>query len=112
MEKKLKEKWVKALRSGKYAQTRAWLKVTKPSMRKAEYKEKDGLQVNVPAPVGYCCLGVLCDITGTSTAGKLPSVASSRSWGLDSTTITKLTTLNDDDHKSFKHIAAWIEKHL
>lgn len=40
MNKKVKKKWVKALRSGKYKQTRETL------------KDKHG----------YCCLGVLCDL--------------------------------------------------
>lgn len=40
MDKKIKEKWVKALRSKKYKQTRGSLKDDS----------------------GYCCLGVLCDI--------------------------------------------------
>lgn len=40
MNKEIKDKWVKALTSGKYKQTTSFLKDN----------------------VGYCCLGVLCDI--------------------------------------------------
>jgi len=42
MKQKIAEKWVKALRSGKYKQTKHSLKDDN----------------------GYCCLGVLCEISG------------------------------------------------
>lgn len=42
MKKEVAEKWVEALRSGKYKQTRSQLRDLS----------------------GYCCLGVLCDISG------------------------------------------------
>ena len=45
MKKKVMEKWVKALRSGRYKQGRHALK----------YKTKAGV-------VRHCCLGVLCDL--------------------------------------------------
>lgn len=44
MDKKLKAKWVKALRSGKYPQSTGYL-----------YDAFGG---------GYCCLGVLCKVKG------------------------------------------------
>lgn len=45
----LKAKWLKALRSGRYAQTKGRLH------RKEDSAESD-------RPAGHCCLGVLCDI--------------------------------------------------
>ena len=47
MEKKKAMKWVKALRSGKY-------------------KQADGslIILNNDKPMGYCCLGVLCEVSG------------------------------------------------
>lgn len=45
MNKKIKEKWLEALRSGEYEQGRGALK-----------RGKDGYGVK------YCCLGVLCDL--------------------------------------------------
>jgi hypothetical protein len=45
----VKAKWVAALRSGKYDQTKGYLRRTKPSKMSGD------------AP-GFCCLGVLCDI--------------------------------------------------
>lgn len=53
MDAKLKAKWVEALRSGKYTQTSGFLNRQEP------YQSNDGY-VKLP---GYCCLGVLCDIT-------------------------------------------------
>lgn len=47
MDKKVKKKWVKALRSGEYEQTQGQL-----------HKNED----NYLAPKGFCCLGVLCDL--------------------------------------------------
>lgn len=47
MDKKVKVKWLKALRSGRYKQTRQ--------------KLYDGK--------GYCCLGVLCRVVGAKSAG-------------------------------------------
>jgi hypothetical protein len=46
MKPEVKEKWVEALRSGDYTQAKGKLTKTDP----------DG------EPVGYCCLGVLCDL--------------------------------------------------
>lgn len=45
MKPEIKALWLEALRSGEYDQTKGWLAVPKD----------DGA-------VGYCCLGVLCDI--------------------------------------------------
>jgi len=42
VKKSIADKWIKALRSGKYKQTKGKLK----------------------GKVGYCCLGVLCEISG------------------------------------------------
>lgn len=48
MEKRIKTKWLKALRSGKYKQTTRFLKDEN----------------------GYCCLGVLCDLHRLSKVNK------------------------------------------
>ena len=48
MRKSVKEKWLKALRSGEYKQTKQCLK----------------------DEVGYCCLGVLCDLHSKSVKKK------------------------------------------
>ena len=99
MDKKLKAKWVKALRSGKYKQGREYLY----------------------ANFSYCCLGVLCRVAGLKKEqlhehvllgdvdmGKL----------LPSATMMKLTIMNDGEDSygtgahSFREIADYIEKRL
>ena len=47
MRPEVKEEWVEALRSGEYEQTKGFL---------------HRLEANDDIPVGYCCLGVLCDL--------------------------------------------------
>ena len=58
LNKKVKKKWIKALRSGKYNQGRHGLKVTKTyyivGNNGQRFKEKHSV---------FCCLGVLCDIS-------------------------------------------------
>ena len=128
MYKEIRDEWVAALRSGKYAQTRG-------KLRKAD---------------GYCCLGVLCDIrsdvtwsdtdededvpqiamyTGDDTwvpsSNELPGELAS-AIGLSDrlmwegpaelghllSTEEKLMRLNDYDHLSFEEIANWIEQNI
>lgn len=116
MKKEVKDLWVKALRSGKYKQTTKTLK----------NNEDDA----------YCCLGVLCDISkqgewgthGThplymcgdnlNDFGELPSAVMyyagiSHSQGLvefPKGTFVSLINLNDTRRRSFKQIAAFIER--
>lgn len=107
MNKTIKQKWLKALRSGKYKQTQGYLK-------------NEG---------GYCCLGVLCDLAakegiGTwdgdyfssgyiTVDGLLPArvmkwAGLSRNYGITYKKST-LDSLNDNG-SSFKEIADIIEK--
>lgn len=102
MNKRIKAKWVKALRSGKYKQARGVLK-------------KD---------TRFCCLGVLTDIRSKSTGIRFsgrpsnPDMPSSSTcgWaGFDLDQATTLAKMNDGEgqpNRSFKYIANWIEKHL
>jgi hypothetical protein len=55
MDEKLKAKWVKALRSGKYKQAKDYLK-TEIEVFDDESGETSRNEI------GYCCLGVLCEI--------------------------------------------------
>lgn len=73
MKKQLRDAWVKALRSGEYKQATGRLKAfividpeTKEPRDISNPFEGDALE-NVPVDdpqvsVGYCCLGVLCDV--------------------------------------------------
>lgn len=91
MDAQLKAKWVEALRSGKYRQTRR------------EFEDQ----------VGFCCLGVLCKVAGVSTSsGPLGNnwefvdshVGNGTSW--------KLAMMNDSGEMTFHDIADYIEKNL
>lgn len=107
MKKDVMQKWVKALRSGKYKQTRLRLKDS----------------------TGYCCLGVLCDISAPETSeywvkygdeytfsecnDSLPYnvivwAGMKSAIGL-STPSASLTKKNDIKRWSFKKIADFIE---
>ncbi len=112
MNKRIKKKWVAALESGKYKQTRGYLK-----------NEKGG---------GYCCLGVLCDLyckekkvtqdsVFTERETLLPFVV--REWaclpdGMPDTKsyrtrkggVANLADLNDGRKMNFKQIAEVIKK--
>lgn len=113
MNKELRDKWVVALRSGKYQQGTGYL-------RKGH---------------GYCCLGVLCDVVdptrweGATTVGYfyynptdghrnsdvayLPEEIRALAQ-LPAGTESELTRMNDtpDENLSFAQIADWIEGHL
>jgi len=92
MDKKLKMKWVKALESGRYKQTRTVLTDN----------------------YGYCCLGVLCRVAGVpkeklrweSTLGDVH-----QGKLLPSASMGKLIDMNDGG-STFREIAAWIREHL
>lgn len=100
--KSFKKKWIAALRSGKFSQT------------------KNALQ-NVD---GYCCLGVACRIqhpkmklkSGLIDCGfkrlrdvNVPKILKGTSD--DNPLVSKLSKMNDNG-RSFKYIASYIEKYL
>lgn len=118
MEKALKEKWLKALRSGQYKQTIGALKT----------QSKNG-------DCRYCCLGVLCDVSGegkwvegdwikspprkhlgytfgdvTMTGALSPDF--SKRHGITLRTPDLLIEMNDLNCMSFKKIADWIETNI
>lgn len=115
MDKAIKRKWVKALRSGKYKQAREAL------------KRGDR----------YCCLGVLCNVLGAEWVrleGDIAAVLGEtflnspgeevlrpsvlRTLGFTKPRQTKLTTMNDGlpseniEPHNFNQIADYIEKHM
>lgn len=98
MDKLLKTRWVKALRSGKYKKTTG-------------YMMKSG--------VGFCCLGVLCDIQKVNweetlrlNTSNIDSAFPNKklSGGLDDQQQECLANLNDSGHE-FDYIADFIERH-
>lgn len=108
MRKELKEKWLEALRSGKYKQGRGELRSVNDE---------------------FCCLGVLCDVSGQGEWDKRTeahySYGQGTKWGayglpLFMNEFTGLTmkpeetlfALNDDKKLSFNEIADWIEENI
>jgi hypothetical protein len=116
MDPKVKKAWVKALRSGKYAQGKNTLARRKPHGK-----------------TQYCCLGVLCDVTGVPRKGDTFLRGASITYvfgqgvdqneafvpysigeklGLPRKTQDVLALMNDDENKNFNEIADYIEKEL
>lgn len=102
------ELWIEALRSGEYKQT------------KEKLKSKSG---------GFCCLGVLCDLAAKDGGpqwekdrygvwkykgeyiGDPPDYITDY-IGITYNERSRLILMNDDENKSFKKIADYIEREL
>lgn len=108
MDKKIKAKWLKALRSGKYKQGKEFLYTVCGDEHQ------------------FCCLGVLAHIASPVPWRRDNSSSSvylfdgdpallpesfRRKVGLDEEAQDKLISMNDNG-KRFKTIANWIEKNL
>jgi hypothetical protein len=106
MDEKLKKKWVKALRSGKYRQAKGKLCTS--------------------TGASHCCLGVLLDVQGADIFEEYPTNEDRETntlpveWsaGLSFSTATELANMNDGAGQfqgrrmNFKQIADYIEKYL
>ena len=106
MDPELKAKWIAALRSGKYRQA-------KSSLRRRISK----------SVVGYCCLGVACNIVSNRKWHRSDESVEMFDWGdvryytdhldfLDGKAIETLITMNDGEDASFDDIADWVEANL
>jgi len=113
MNKEMKKKWLKALRSGDYDQGTSFLcAVDNRGTRCAR----------------YCCLGVLQELVSGEDAWtdvygsgflrigyegftSMPDSGTLKTVGLDYLQARKLATMNDKG-KSFEEIADWIEENL
>jgi len=99
MKKAYKTKWLKALRSGKYPQTRKGILCNTN---------------NNQTPLGYCCLGCLahaCNLDQDMMDANL-SDYNCDLVGLNLKAHNKLIELNDSAHYNFFKIADWIDKNL
>jgi hypothetical protein len=106
MNKRIKNLWIKALRSGKFQQA------------------KDRLRVKTEDGYAYCCLGVLeqvrCEMEGKRfpthfTRGQVLTTATMKWAGLDDDNPNlpdEAAASMNDEGKSFKYIANRIEKYL
>lgn len=105
----IKQKWIDALRSGNYSQSKHYLRRKDISGRSE----------------GYCCLGVLCDIVdpegwdvgtefGFRHQGETdgPSESVKESVGLTDEQENALIGMNDREGLSFNEIADWIEANI
>jgi hypothetical protein len=113
MNKRLKKKWVKALRSGEYNQ----------SIGRLQTRNEEGVE-------SFCCLGVLCEVAkvnvleeaGTKyySLGKKDGAeaytgltqAMLDKWDINTYQQSNLIDLNDTKKKSFEEIADYIEENL
>ncbi len=86
-----KKKWVEALRSGKYEQIR-----------------EQFVRFRDDKPIGYCCLGVLCDVLDIEQ--KYSAITDTT--GLTYTTQVEYENFNDIDKKTFPEIAGIVEENL
>jgi hypothetical protein len=100
MNQELKNKWIEALRSGKYKQGRNYLRMGD----------------------SFCCLGVLCDVDDPSK-WRANHFVSARMYGdnlsclpdyfpLSPRARASLMRMNDVQNKSFEEIADWIEENV
>lgn len=101
--KEFATKWVEALRSGGYKQAKSYLK----------------------AKEGYCCLGIACKIQGISDLDifgrsypknivvplndKIPNILLGDADGRN---FLGIVSLMNDNGKTFKEIADWIERNV
>lgn len=107
MNPEMKQKWLEALRSGKYQQGKHYLRTTQDQ---------------------YCCLGVLCDLDGVewkrSNSGCWDPTTQEGDYnfvglghrqherlGITHVQSGHLMAMNDTGH-TFLEIAEWIEEHL
>lgn len=109
MNKNLKAKWLKALRSGRYKQTQCAL----------ERRDENG------KIIGQCCLGVLCRVMKVKPVcsatnqftyfdGNYGMLSDERlkKAGLTKDEARHLAALNDGDDATFPDIANYIEQNL
>ena len=66
MNKDFRDKWLKALRSGKYEQTECYLATETYDYGDANDAFAMGVSLDTSATKGYCCLGVACAVAGVS----------------------------------------------
>ena|SRR5688572_11090021 len=105
MNPEIKRQWLAALRSGKYEQ----------------------ITHRLAADGGFCCLGVLCEILPDNSKEKIGESRELYAYFSHSSTLPPeiqnraeipdgvsgtLSTMNDDQRKTFPEIADWIEANL
>lgn len=117
-----KQRWLEALRGGKYQQGHGGLR---------GYSHTGKGRLPVINDAGYCCLGVLCDVVDPTKWAKddvqiggyshgpshntsywFPGSAVAEEAGLSENAMHVLAAMNDTQTLSFEQIADWIEQNL
>lgn len=91
MDSKLKDKWIKALRSGKFRQARG--RLTKGKNH-------------------HCCIGVAAVVANPKIKLGVSTGDAAALVGINSSEQQVLVDMNDHERRSFKTIADYIEKNL
>jgi hypothetical protein len=119
MTRKTLNKWVKALRSGKFKQARSKLrgpvfKYDDKAVADCSPVYSDEDELIILHPIGYCCLGVLAEVCPQKEApidletSSLLSAEYLDKIGLSEQTQAMLSHMNDTG-KNFKRIARYLE---
>lgn len=99
MQQALKNRWLKALTSGKFRQATLQLKTDTRHQGHAR----------------YCCLGVLGKIADPKNFDNYSSdcyLPKNKACGLSMKEQQKLSAMNDDNKMKFKEIAEYIKDHI
>lgn len=102
MNPEIKQKWVEALRSGRYKQG------------------NNALLIQAQGGARYCCMGVLCEIVDGIPPMGDAVFPTERTWKtcemLPEVELMELeailSRMNDEEGKTFPEIAQWIEENL
>jgi hypothetical protein len=98
MDQEIKDKWIKALRSGEYKQHRG--------------ASNDRIGTVGAIPAERCCLNVGAHALIGAEANKLLTYQCSDLLGLDSDQEFQLVDMNDSREYTFEQIADWIETNI
>ena len=117
MDAKIKKRWVKALRSGKYKRGVGQLCIranTPPGPNNDMARDSGIAATRHRKPFDrFCCLGVLCDIQDQSFRRNQEFLSQkfAQKVGLSEDTLHRLAGMNDGGY-SFRRIASYIERNL
>jgi hypothetical protein len=108
MDKKTKNKWVKALRSGDYQQGQCSLRKI---LNEGDVNQVTRKEVKERTET-FCCLGVLCDIGGGRVSDRsFLTTQFAKKIGISIYMQDKLADMNDGG-MTFAKIANYIEKNM
>lgn len=98
MDKRIKTKWLKALRSRQFKQTTGQLREDFDRAPDPDYPDDPDMEISVQGPKSrFCCLGVLCEVLKEDYDGSdgLPDQVILDRAGLTASQADVLANLND-----------------